>query len=103
MNQVMTAEDAASEGWQQTYDLLSDLVQHPININTATREQLDTIPFLSAQQVEEPDTLPVPLCTDAIDCRTAYDDTVDTCPARTAEPTAFIQVIANPNATYTTN
>ena len=53
MNQVMTAEDAASEGWQQTYDLLSDLVQHPININTATREQLEAIPFLSAQQVEE--------------------------------------------------
>ena len=53
LNQVMTAEDAASEGWQQTYDLLSDLVQHPININTATREQLEAIPFLSAQQVEE--------------------------------------------------
>ena len=48
LNQVMTAEDAASEGWQQTYDLLSDLVQHPININTATREQLEAIPFLSA-------------------------------------------------------
>lgn len=53
LNQVMTVEDAASEGWQQTYDLLSDLVQHPININTATREQLEAIPFLSAQQVEE--------------------------------------------------
>lgn len=53
LNQVMTAEDAASDGWQQTYDLLSDLVQHPININTATREQLEAIPFLSAQQVEE--------------------------------------------------
>ena len=53
LNQVMTAEDAESEGWQHTYDLLCDLEQHPININKATREELEVLPFLSAQQVEE--------------------------------------------------
>ena len=53
LNQVMTAEDAATENWQQTYDLLCDLTQHPININKATREELEALPFLSAQQVEE--------------------------------------------------
>ena len=53
LNQVMTAEDAESEGWQHTYDLLCDLEQHPININKTTREELEALPFLSAQQVEE--------------------------------------------------
>lgn len=34
------------------YDVLSELASHPININTATREDLESIPFLSSQQVE---------------------------------------------------
>lgn len=53
LNQVMMVEDAESEGWQHTYDLLCDLEQHPININQTTREELESLPFLSAQQVEE--------------------------------------------------
>lgn len=52
LNQVMTAEDMESEEWQLNYDLLCELEQHPININTATREELEQLPFLSAQQVE---------------------------------------------------
>ena len=52
LNQVMTAEDMASEEWQLNYDLLCELEQHPININTATREELEQLPFLSTQQVE---------------------------------------------------
>lgn len=52
LNQVMTAEDMESETWQQTYDLLCDLAQHPLDINKVTREDLEALPFLSAQQVE---------------------------------------------------
>ena len=52
LNEVMTAEDAGSTTWEQTYELLSELEQHPLNINRATREQLEELPFLSAQQVE---------------------------------------------------
>ena len=52
LNQVMTAEDAESEAWEQTYDLLCELEQHPIDINRVTREQLEELPFLSAQQIE---------------------------------------------------
>ena len=52
LNQVMTAEDMASEQWQENYDLLCELEQHPININKTTREELEQIPFLSTQQVE---------------------------------------------------
>ena len=53
LNEVMTAEDAGSAAWEDTYDLLCELEQHPLDINQATREQLEQLPFLSAQQVEE--------------------------------------------------
>ena len=53
LNEVMTAEDAGSAAWEDTYDLLCELEQHPLDINRATREQLEQLPFLSAQQVEE--------------------------------------------------
>ena len=52
LNQVMNAEDMASEQWQENYDLLCELEQNPININKTTREELEQIPFLSTQQVE---------------------------------------------------
>ena len=53
LNEVMTAEDVGSAAWEETYDLLCELRQHPMDINQATREQLEQLPFLSAQQVEE--------------------------------------------------
>ena len=53
LNEVMTAEDAGSVTWEDTYDLLCELEQQPMDINQATREQLEQLPFLSAQQVEE--------------------------------------------------
>ena len=53
LNEVMTAEDAESSLWEQTYDLLCELEQSPLNVQTLTREQLEELPFLSAQQIEE--------------------------------------------------
>jgi len=53
INEVMTQEDAASETWEETYEQLCELSQHPLDINSATREQLEALPFLTAQQVEE--------------------------------------------------
>ena len=53
LNEVMTQEDAESESWENTYEQLCELEQHPLNINSATREQLEALPFLTAQQVEE--------------------------------------------------
>ena len=52
LNEVMTAEDAGSATWEETYELLCGLEQHPMDINRVTREQLEELPFLSAQQVE---------------------------------------------------
>ena len=53
LNEVTTAEDAGTAVWEDTYDLLCELAQQPIDINQASREQLEQLPFLSAQQVEE--------------------------------------------------
>lgn len=53
LNEVMTQEDAASETWEESYEQLCELEQHPLDINSATREQLEGLPFLTSQQVEE--------------------------------------------------
>ena len=51
LNDVMALEDGESLSWQETYDILCELEQHPIDLNNATREDLEAIPFLTAQQV----------------------------------------------------
>jgi len=53
LNEVMTADDADSESWEQTYETLCELEQHPFDLNKASREQLEQLPFLSARQIEE--------------------------------------------------
>ena len=53
LREVMTAEDAESSTWEDVYDQLCYLSQHPFDLNTATRSQLEDLPFLSAQQIEE--------------------------------------------------
>ena len=51
--QLSSADELESEGWQEAFDVLSELEQSPININTATREDLQRIPFLTDQQIED--------------------------------------------------
>ena len=53
LNEVMTLEDAVTTAWEETYELLCDLELHPMNLNSVTREQLEQLPFLTAQQVED--------------------------------------------------
>lgn len=36
-----------------TYETLTELHEHPLNINTATREELGQLPFLTDKQIEE--------------------------------------------------
>ena len=38
---------------EDDYELLTELHEHPIDLNTATREDLERIPFLSEAQIEE--------------------------------------------------
>ena len=53
LREVMTAEDVESSMWEDVYDQLCELSLHPFDLNTATRSQLEDLPFLSAQQIEE--------------------------------------------------
>ena len=46
-------EDVERESWENTFNVMSELALHPININTATREDLERLPFLTAQQIED--------------------------------------------------
>ena len=36
LNEVMTQDEAELEGWEETYELLCELEQHPLDINSAT-------------------------------------------------------------------
>ena len=38
---------------EDDYDVLADLAAHPLNLNTASREELARIPFLTAEQIED--------------------------------------------------
>ena len=46
LNEVMTLEDVESESLETVYDLLCELEQHPLDINSLTRETLEQFPFL---------------------------------------------------------
>ena len=47
----LTTEDADYS--EETFELLSTLADNKLNLNQTTREQLEQLPFLSAQQIEE--------------------------------------------------
>lgn len=52
--EIMAEEgDEEAETWLALYDMLDDMAQHPLNINTATREELEALAFLTEKQVEE--------------------------------------------------
>ena len=38
--------------WQEKYEDLTYLAEHPFNINTITKEQLEQLPFLSDAMIE---------------------------------------------------
>ena len=45
-------EEISTSHWQNLMEDLAELKEHPININTATKEQLERFPFLSDQLIE---------------------------------------------------
>lgn len=53
IEQYADEEQDENTDWEELYESLSDLHEHPININTASREELSRIPFLSDKQIEE--------------------------------------------------
>ena len=45
-------DEISSMNWESLMEDLAELKEHPININTATKEQLERFPFLSERMVE---------------------------------------------------
>lgn len=52
MEEMIDTEDKEEENWEDTYEMLCALEEKPMNLNTATREELEIMPFLTARQVE---------------------------------------------------
>lgn len=48
---VSTDDDFDGENWEGNYELLTELVANPIDINSARKEDLEQLPFLSQQQI----------------------------------------------------
>ena len=46
-------EDVEGSEWETAEEVMSELAAHPININTATREDLQQLPFLSEKEIED--------------------------------------------------
>ena len=40
LSELRTDDESESETWEEIFETLADIEQHPININTATREEL---------------------------------------------------------------
>ncbi len=53
LREVMTVEDGESAEWEEMLQMLTQLEQQPLDLNTATREELESLPFLTSQQVED--------------------------------------------------
>lgn len=53
LEQLSEMEDYGSVTWENYEDVLEEYAEHPLNINAATREELEQFPFLSTQQVED--------------------------------------------------
>ena len=53
IEQLMNNNDEiASSNWQSLMEDLAEMKEHPVNINTASKEQLEKFPFLSDGMVE---------------------------------------------------
>ena len=59
LDQLSVVDDAADAadgsqpvGWESAHELLAELAEHPLDINRATREELELLPFLSAPDIE---------------------------------------------------
>ena len=53
VDEISDDEYAEEQGWTEHMEELSMLVAHPIDLNTATQEQLQQLPFLTEQQIED--------------------------------------------------
>ena len=53
LEQLSEQEEYEDMNWESYEDILEGYAENPINLNTATKEDLEQFPFLSAQQIED--------------------------------------------------
>lgn len=53
LSDLSSSEDFEHVAWQDYEEDLEEMAQHPVNLNTATREELERMPFLTSSQVED--------------------------------------------------
>lgn len=53
LSDLSSSEDFEHVAWQDYEEDLEEMALHPVNLNTATREELERMPFLTASQVED--------------------------------------------------
>lgn len=53
LEQLSEQEEYEDMNWESYEDVLEGYAENPINLNTATKEELEQFPFLSAQQIED--------------------------------------------------
>lgn len=53
LEELTEMEDFEQTAWEDYEEDLEELAQHQLNLNTATRDDLERLPFLSASQVED--------------------------------------------------
>ncbi len=53
LTELMDVEDIGSTEWDYYYETLCDLEAAPLNINTATHDDWERIPFLTAQEIDD--------------------------------------------------
>ena len=49
---VIEEEDIETDDYEEAFDVVSDLAQHRLNVNSATRDDWQRLPFLSEQDIE---------------------------------------------------
>lgn len=47
------ADDLEQDSWEETYEMLAGMAENPLNINTATKEDLEQFPFLSQEEITD--------------------------------------------------
>lgn len=53
LEQLSEQEEYEHTNWENYEEVLSEYAEHPMNLNTATKEDLEQFPFLSARQIED--------------------------------------------------
>lgn len=53
LNELNQTEDFENISFEDDYDELTELSENPLNINTASREELSRLPFLTTSQIED--------------------------------------------------